>query len=88
MAGSPQQTDWQDLGMAWQAVIELTSATLFYGVLGWFADKWLGTGHVLFVLGLLGGNALGFYVLVKRAQAAERTRERIKADRDRDRALS
>lgn len=88
MAGSPRHTDWQDLGMAWNAVIELSAATLVYGALGWFADAWLGTGHVLFVLGLLGGNALGFYVLVKRANAAERTREREKADRERDRALS
>ncbi|HVF19626.1 MAG TPA: AtpZ/AtpI family protein [Mycobacteriales bacterium] len=88
MAGSPRQTDWQDLGMAWNAVIELVAATIVYGALGWFADAWLGTGHVLFILGLLGGNALGFYVLVKRAQAAERTRERDKADADAERAFS
>lgn len=74
--------------MAWNAVIELVAATIVYGALGWFADAWLGTGHVLFILGLLGGNALGFYVLVKRAHAAERTRERDKADADAERALS
>jgi ATP synthase protein I len=74
MAGSPNSSQWQDLGMAWNAVIELTAATLVYGVLGWFADRWLGTGHVLFVLGLVGGNALGLYVLLKRAEQADRVR--------------
>ena len=81
MAEAPGQ-QWQDLGTAWNAVIEFIAATAVYGVLGWFADKWFGTGHVLFVIGLLGGNALGLYVLVKRSQQADRAHEAARvADR-------
>ena len=57
--------------MAWNAVIEFTAAIAVYGVLGWYADKWLHTGHVLFVVGLLLGNALGLYVLIKRSEQAD-----------------
>lgn len=77
MAEAPGQ-QWHDLGAAWNAVIEFMSATAVYGTLGWFADKWFGTGHVLFVLGLLGGNALGLYILVKRSAQADREREAAK----------
>ncbi|MCA1824253.1 MAG: AtpZ/AtpI family protein [Mycobacteriales bacterium] len=71
MAEGTRQAAWSDLGMAWNAVIEFTAAIAVYGVAGWFADKWLHTGHVLFVLGLLGGNALGLYVLIKRSAQAD-----------------
>lgn len=71
MAETPGTPGWRDLGTAWNAVIEMFAATLFYGALGWFADSWLGTGHVLFVLGLLGGNALGLYVVAKRLAHAD-----------------
>ena len=64
--------------MAWNAVIELVAATIVYGALGWFADKWLGTGHVLFVLGLVGGNVLGLYILLKRSAQVDR---RLEAER-------
>jgi len=57
--------------MAWNAVISLVAATGIYGGLGWLADGWLNTGHVLFVIGLVGGNFVGIYGLYKRAQYAE-----------------
>jgi F0F1-type ATP synthase assembly protein I len=72
MAGTPKQTtQWQDLGTAWNAVIEFSAALAVYGALGYFADKWLHTGHVLFLGGLLFGMVLGLYVLNKRLTHAE-----------------
>lgn len=72
MAGAPGRTQWQDLGTAWNAVIELSAALAVYGVLGYYADKWLHTGHVLFFGGLLFGLGLGLYVLNKRLTHAEK----------------
>ena len=37
----PREAKWQDLSQAWNAVIEFTAAVAFYGVAGWYADKWL-----------------------------------------------
>jgi len=71
MAGVPERTQWQDLGSAWNAVIEFSAAIAVYGVLGYYADKWLHTGHVLFLVGLLLGMALGLYVIHKRLSHAE-----------------
>jgi F0F1-type ATP synthase assembly protein I len=77
MAGSPARpparTQWQDAAAAWNAVFEFTAAVAVYGVGGWFADKWLHTGHVLFVLGLVLGMVLGVYVLMKRSTQAAGT---------------
>ena len=70
LPGSP----WRDLSTAWNAVIEFTAAVTVYGVLGWFADKWLHTGHALFVTGLVLGLVLGIYVLMKRADQDEHDR--------------
>ncbi|HEX8002637.1 MAG TPA: AtpZ/AtpI family protein [Mycobacteriales bacterium] len=82
MAGTPERTQWQDLGTAWNAVIEFSAAMAVYGVLGYYADKWLHTGHVLFFGGLLLGLVLGLYVLQKRlAQADGRIAETRRADR-------
>lgn len=68
MAGTPDRSSqWRDLGMAWNAVIEFTAAVLVYGFFGWLADRWLGTHPFLFVIGLFVGMLLGLYVLKKRA---------------------
>lgn len=72
MTGVRPQSHWSDLGTAWNAVIEFASAVLVYGGLGWFADKWLHTGHVLFFLGLLLGMVLGIYLLAKQSDRASR----------------
>lgn len=82
MAGTPERTQWQDLGSAWNAVIEFSAALAVYGVLGYYADKWLHTGHVLFFLGLLLGLVLGLYVLHKRLTHADKlAAEARRADR-------
>ena len=70
MAGTAERTQWQDVATAWNAVIEFTAAVAVYGAGGWFADRWLHTGHVLFLLGLLLGMVLGVYVLIKRGDQA------------------
>ena len=72
---------WQDLSSAWNAVAEFTAAVAVYGVGGWYADKWLGTGHFLFLAGLILGMVLGVYILMKRGDqsadaAAARQRNR------------
>lgn len=72
MAGAPERTQWQGLSTAWDAVIEFSAALAVYGVLGYYADKWLHTGHVLFFGGLLLGLVLGLYVMQKRLAHAER----------------
>jgi F0F1-type ATP synthase assembly protein I len=68
------RSHWHDAESAWAAVGEFTAAVAVYGVVGWFADKWLHTGHVLFFVGLLFGMVLGIYVLIKRSDAAESER--------------
>ena len=84
MAGSTGNPQWQDFASAWNAVIEFTAAVAVYGVAGWYADRWLGTGHFLFIGGLLLGMVLGVYILIKRGdQAADAA-----ARRQRDRASS
>ncbi|MDQ1711514.1 MAG: putative F0F1-ATPase subunit Ca2+/Mg2+ transporter [Frankiaceae bacterium] len=72
MAKTSGPTQWQDLGTAWNAVIEFSAALAVYGVGGYYADKWLHTGHVLFLGGLLLGMGLGLYIIVKRTDQAER----------------
>jgi F0F1-type ATP synthase assembly protein I len=72
MAGNPERTQWQGLSTAWDAVIEFSAALIVYGVLGYYADKWLHTGHVLFFGGLLIGLVLGLYVINKRLAHADR----------------
>lgn len=83
MAGASSSSQWRDLSAAWNAVIEFVAAVAVYGGLGWFADGWLGTGHVLFVVGLVLGMVLGIYVMMKRADQAEAIRlaARKKSDR-------
>ena len=79
MAGASGNPHWNDLASAWTAVAEFTAAVAVYGVLGWYADRWLHTAHFLFLGGLLLGMVLGVYVLIKRgdqAAAAAKARQR------------
>jgi F0F1-type ATP synthase assembly protein I len=41
----------------------LLTGPLFYGGLGWLADRWLGTEPIFVLTGLLGGMALALYVV-------------------------
>ena len=70
----PREAKWQDLSQAWNAVIEFTAAVAVYGVGGWYTDKWLNTGPALFILGLVLGQVLGIYILMKRSDQSESQR--------------
>lgn len=48
-------------GDPWQAFGYITSGVLFYGFLGWAADRWLGTSWLVAV-GIIIGAALGIYM--------------------------
>lgn len=48
--------------------MELVAGILLYTALGWLADRWLGTGPWLLVLGALLGNATGLYLVWLRAR--------------------
>lgn len=50
---------------AWTVLSYLISGPLIYGGLGWLLDLWLGT-QFLVAIGLIGGMALSFYVIVRR----------------------
>jgi F0F1-type ATP synthase assembly protein I len=84
MAGASGNAHWDDLASAWTAVGEFTAAVAVYGAGGWFADRWLHTGHFLFLAGLILGMVLGVYVLIKRgdqAAAAAKARQDARASR-------
>jgi hypothetical protein len=50
---------------AWTILSYLISGPLFYGGLGWLADKWLGTTFIVAV-GLLGGMAVSMFIIYRR----------------------
>jgi F0F1-type ATP synthase assembly protein I len=78
MAEGTRQSQWSDLDSAWTGVCEFVAAVAVYGTVGWFADSWLHTGHVLFFVGLLFGMVLGIYVLIKRSDQAENERAALR----------
>ncbi len=49
------------IGDPWHAFGYLVSGVAFYGVLGWLADRWLGTTFLVGV-GILAGAGLGIYM--------------------------
>jgi F0F1-type ATP synthase assembly protein I len=81
MPGAQDQASWADLGKAWNAVIEFVCAVGVYGIAGWYADKWLGTGHWLFLTGLVLGMVLGIYIMMKRAEHQDHDRTQARAGR-------
>ena len=51
--------------------VELMAAILTWAGLGWLADRWLGTGPWLLVVGALVGNAAGIYLIWLRSGRME-----------------
>lgn len=51
----------QPAGDPWLAFAYLVSGVGFYGLLGWLADRWLGTSFLVAV-GLVLGAGLGIYL--------------------------
>jgi ATP synthase protein I len=57
----PDTPSRQAHGDPWQGFGYLVAGVLFYGFLGWLADRWLDT-HLLVVVGILIGAGLGIYM--------------------------
>lgn len=61
-----QPTDPQHpQGDPWHAFGYLVSGVAIYGILGWLADRWLGTSFLV-VLGILLGAGFGLYMTFAR----------------------
>lgn len=56
-------------GDPWHAFGYVVAGVAFYGVLGWLADRWLGTTFLVAV-GILIGAALGIYLTATRFRTA------------------
>ncbi|KAB2808869.1 hypothetical protein ACIRN4_09955 [Pimelobacter simplex] len=54
------QPEEKPKGDPWHAFGYITAGVAFYGLLGWLADRWLGTDFIVAV-GILFGAALGIY---------------------------
>lgn len=66
---------WLGVDQANLMGVELIAAILTWTAIGWVADRWLGTGPWLLVVGALIGNAAGIYLIwlrSERMEAAER----------------
>jgi ATP synthase protein I len=48
--------------IAWSIVSYLLSGILVWGGVGWLLDRWIGSGAVFTVIGILGGCGLGIYL--------------------------
>jgi F0F1-type ATP synthase assembly protein I len=76
-AANPPNTgaDEAPQGDPWHAFGYLTSGVLFYGLVGWLLDRWLGTTYLV-VIGILLGAGLGMYLTWSRFRPRESTEER------------
>ncbi len=58
-------------GDPWQAFGYIVSGVVVYGVLGWLADRWLGTTFLVGI-GIVLGAALGIYLTIVRFTRADK----------------
>ena len=61
MAQQDPETSHEPSGDPWHAVGYLVSGVGFYGLVGWLADRWLGTSFLV-ALGIVVGAVLGVYL--------------------------
>ena len=59
------QPEEKPKGDPWHAFGYIVAGVAFYGVVGWLADRWLGT-RFLVAVGILVGAALGIYLTATR----------------------
>ena len=59
------QPEEKPKGDPWHAFGYVVAGVAFYGLLGWLADRWLGTSFLVAV-GILLGAALGLYMTAAR----------------------
>jgi ATP synthase protein I len=73
---------WTGVDEASVMGVELIAAILFWGGIGWLADRWLGTTPWLLGVGAMVGYAAGLYLIwvrserMNRVEAAARARDR------------
>jgi ATP synthase protein I len=63
-------------GDPWHAFCYLVAGVAFYGLLGWLADRWLGTTFLVAV-GILLGAALGVFMTWSRFSTEPAAPERV-----------
>jgi len=61
MASPTPPADDRPKGDPWQAFSYLVAGVLFYGLVGWLLDRWLGTGFLV-IIGIFVGAGLGIYM--------------------------
>lgn len=59
------QPEEQPKGDPWHALGYIVAGVACYGLLGWLADRWLGT-RFLVAVGIIAGAALGIYMTAAR----------------------
>lgn len=59
------QPEEKPKGDPWHAFGYVVAGVAFYGLLGWLADRWLGTTFLV-AIGILVGAALGIYMTAQR----------------------
>lgn len=59
------QPEEKPKGDPWHAFGYVVAGVAFYGLLGWLADRWLGTRYLV-AIGILGGAAMGIYMTFAR----------------------
>lgn len=52
-------------GDPWHAFGYIVAGVAFYGLLGWLADRWIGTSFLV-AIGILAGAGLGIYMTFAR----------------------
>ncbi|KQT94866.1 hypothetical protein ASG49_02925 [Marmoricola sp. Leaf446] len=71
MSSPGAERDEAPRGDPWHAFGYIVAGVLFYGLLGWLVDQWLGTSFVV-ALGILIGAGLGIYMTIARFDALPR----------------
>jgi ATP synthase protein I len=65
----PASSDDSPSGDPWHAFGYVVSGVAVYGVLGWLADRWLGTSFLV-AIGILVGAGIGIYMTFARFNLA------------------
>lgn len=63
-------------GDPWHAFGYLVAGVVFYGVLGWLADRWLGTSFLV-AIGITLGAVLGVFMTWSRFRTEPAVQERV-----------
>lgn len=80
-AGSDRGSSWAGMGQGYTMLVELLTAIGVWAAIGYGLDRLLGTGPVLFAIGMVVGAGTGIYILYRRAleASARETRGRSRS---------